>query len=254
MRFYLGTHEPGWLSRLDVPLFVSARRLRRQTRWRRALGRWALDSGGFTELSMHGRWTVAPAVYAREVDSWAETIGGLDWAAPQDWMCEPAIRAATGRDVAWHQAATIESVQALRELVRSVPVIPVVQGWAPPDYLRHVEAYARAGLDLTREAVVGIGTVCRRQSSSEGAAIVRSVAAMRIPVHGFGFKSSGLRAVGHLLASADSLAWSYSARRSPPLPGCSHRSCANCMKFALSWRQDLLGSLQARGGQQRLPW
>jgi hypothetical protein len=42
------------------------------------------------------------------------------------------------------------------------------------------------------------------------------------------------------LASADSMAWSYTARRQPPMPGCPHRSCANCPRFALAWRDRVL--------------
>jgi len=34
MRFYLGTHQPGWLSFAAVPLFVSAVRLRMERNYR----------------------------------------------------------------------------------------------------------------------------------------------------------------------------------------------------------------------------
>src|ERR1700728_2833528 len=57
MVFYLGAHQPHWLWRAGVPLFVSHRQLARKRQLRPALARWALDSGGFTELSMHGAWT-----------------------------------------------------------------------------------------------------------------------------------------------------------------------------------------------------
>ena len=60
VEFYLGTHQPGWLSWATVPLFVSDRRLRRYRRLPKARTRWALDSGGFTELSTHGSWDHGP--------------------------------------------------------------------------------------------------------------------------------------------------------------------------------------------------
>jgi hypothetical protein len=44
--FFLGTHRPGWLARLDVPLFVSHRTLRTWPRLPWAREPWALDSGG----------------------------------------------------------------------------------------------------------------------------------------------------------------------------------------------------------------
>jgi hypothetical protein len=34
--------------------------------------------------------------YAGLVARYAEEIGGMDWAAPQDWMCEPWIIEKTG--------------------------------------------------------------------------------------------------------------------------------------------------------------
>ena len=236
MRFYLGTHETSWLGRSGVPLFVSAPRLRRRKRAPRAVSAWALDSGGFSELSKHGRWSVGPNQYADEVMRWADEAGSLDWAAPQDWMCEPVIRAETGLTVEAHQERTIASVLRLRELVRGTHIVPVLQGWAIPDYVACVRRYEAAGIRLQDEPVVGLGTVCRRQGTKEGAAIVRTLASAGIRLHGFGFKLTGLRAVGHLLESSDSLAWSYAARKVPPMPGHTHKSCANCMPFAMAWR------------------
>jgi hypothetical protein len=248
MLFYLGTHEPSWLRRLDVPLFVSARRLRRLQRPPRAVGRWALDSGGFSELSLFGQWKTSPDAYAAEVDRWADEVGGLDWAAPQDWMCEPTVRARTGLTVEEHQRRTVASVVRLRQLVRRAKVIPVLQGWRVPDYIRCAAMYADAGIDLTAEPTVGLGTVCRRQSTVEGAEIVRSLARCGIRLHGFGFKRCGLSEVGHLLTSSDSLAWSDAARRRPVrLPGCSHGkdglgNCANCARWAMVWRSETVAA------------
>ncbi|WP_433474951.1 DUF7221 family queuine tRNA-ribosyltransferase-like protein [Spirillospora sp. CA-142024] len=51
--FYLGTHRPGWLTFMDVPLFISAATVHRIVRERRArnthgCGDWAFDSGAYT--------------------------------------------------------------------------------------------------------------------------------------------------------------------------------------------------------------
>jgi len=118
MRFYLGTHAAGWLAHLNVPLFVSHRRLKRLKRLPVSVTPWALDSGGYTELRLHGGWQLA----------------------------------------------------------------------------------------------------------SHGLAL-----------HGFGVKINGLGRYGWALASADSLAWSYGARFDPPLPGCTHKTCNNCRRFAVLW-------------------
>lgn len=254
VRFYLGTHEVSWLGRTDVPLFISHRRLVRQSTWPRANGRWALDSGGFTELAKHGRWTVSPRSYATATRRYRDEIGGLDWAAPQDWMCEPGMIATTGRTVADHQARTVASVAELRALAPDLPWVPVLQGWVLSDYLACIDLYADAGIDLTTERTVGIGSVCRRQSTTEIALICSALAALGIQLHGFGVKTLGLQNYGRHLGSADSLAWSYNARKRPALPGHRHRTCANCIVWALRWRERVLASMDTPRQRQLSLW
>jgi hypothetical protein len=55
-RFLLGTHQPTWLRHVDIPLFVSHTRLHRQRRLPRAHCQWALDSGAFSEIAIHGEY------------------------------------------------------------------------------------------------------------------------------------------------------------------------------------------------------
>jgi hypothetical protein len=69
------------------------------------------------------------------------------------------------------------------------------------------------------------------------------MAAHGFKLHGFGFKTLGLERVGHLLASADSAAWSSHARHRPPLPGHPHKNCANCIDYALRWRTRVLAAI-----------
>lgn len=237
MDFWLGIHQPNWLEDAGVPLFVSATRLRGRRGFPRALAPWALDSGGFTELHRHGRWTVTPDTYAREINHWASEIGGLAWAAPQDWMCEPFMLAKTRLTIRQHQERTVWNYLDLRAL--DAPVIPVLQGWTVDDYLRCVDIYQAHGVDLSRVPLVGLGSVCRRQNTTEAARIVRRLAGEGISLHGFGFKITGLETCGDALASADSMAWSM-AGRYDRLPGCTHKSCANCLRYALRWRTRLL--------------
>jgi len=240
VKFYMGTHMEGWLARTEVPLFISHRRLDRRRVLPRARGRWALDSGGFTELSMHGKWVTSADVYATAVRRYRDEIGGLDWAAPQDWMCEPVMLAKTSLTVAEHQARTVASVLELRALAPDLPFVPVVQGWVLDDYLACIDLYTAAGIDLTAEPTVGLGSVCRRQSTAAIYDICYALATRGIRLHGFGVKTLGLREYARHLHSADSMAWSYNARRNPPLPGHSHRSCANCLPWALQWRDRVI--------------
>lgn len=250
--FYLGTHEPSWLSRAHVPLFVSHRRLVRYRRLPVARCQWALDSGAFSELTMYGRWTLAPAEYVASIRRYRREITHLAWAAPQDWMTEPFMLARTGLSVREHQRRTVANLLELRRLAPELPIVPVLQGWTLGDYLDCVRMYAAVGLDLRDEQLVGLGSVCRRQSTEEIGAIVRHLHGLGLRLHGFGVKTAGLQRYGEFLSSADSMAWSLRGRY---VNGCHHRtqhqrsvaSEANCLQFAHEWRQQVLSSV---AGQQ----
>jgi len=249
--FYLGAHHPHWLAKTAVPLFVSHRRLTGRRTFPRALGPWALDSGGFTELSLHGRWTVPAKEYAAAVRRYADEVGNLAWCAPQDWMCEREMLQKTGLSIEEHQRRSVASVLELRAL--GCPAIPVLQGWQLGDYLDCADLYETAGINLRAEPVVGVGTVCRRQNTDGATRIMHALAAEGLRLHGFGFKRTGLRSCADVMVSADSLAWSYHARREPLRVECrggSHKNCANCIHFALEWRDELLAQLDARGPEQ----
>lgn len=84
VRFYLGIHQPSWLARLDVPLFLSDRRLRDRTHLPQARGRWALDSGGFQELDLHGRWQLTTRQYVANVRRYTPRRWA-GWSGPPRW-------------------------------------------------------------------------------------------------------------------------------------------------------------------------
>jgi hypothetical protein len=244
VKFYLGTHQPAWLARdLGVPLLVSHRRLAGRRTFPRANNQWALDSGGFTELSMHGRWRTDAHAYVAAVRRYSEEIGNLDWAAPQDWMTEDHVLAKTGESVRTHQRRTVTNYLALRELASDLPIIPVIQGQTVADYLRCADMYDKHGVDLAALPLVGVGSVCRRQHTADVEQIVRSLSARGLRLHGFGVKITGLRRFGEALSSADSASWSLQGRH---VPGCSpsHRSESNCLNFALAWYERLQDPLR----------
>lgn len=281
MNFLLGTHQPQWLADprfAEVPLFVSRRRLAGRRKLPRSTGSFVLDSGGFSELQLHGCWTLDARAYVAEVRRYRDEIGGMLWAAPQDWMCEPIVIAGgkgfkgTGLSVEEHQRRTVQNFLELRSLAPDLPFVPVLQGWSVFDYWRCEDLYNRAGVDLTKEPLVGVGSVCRRQGTAEATRIMMSLAGSverhggcppsspprrRLRLHGFGFKVLGLRACAASLASADSMAWSFAARHEPPMPGhdgpgegrvTGHINCANCAAYALRWRVDLLDGLTEHAG------
>jgi hypothetical protein len=257
--FFLGTHQPGWLARAGVRLFVSDVRLRVYKALPHAIADWAVDSGGFSELQHRGAWTVTPAEYVTRLRRYRDEIGRMLWCAPQDWMCEPIIInggtvngqrfVGTGLSVAEHQRRTVLNFAQLREIAPDLPIIPVLQGWDRDDYLRCADLYwSLTRVDVTAAPLVGLGSVCRRQGTAAAGQILAALRVRGVQrIHGFGFKILGLLAHAHLLASADSMAWSDTARklrRPSQVPGCTgtHKNCANCMPYALRWRRDVLAA------------
>ena len=247
MKFFLGTHLPHWLRLSEVPLFVSAIRLCRRPQKSKATCDWALDSGGFSELNKSGRWTVGPKQYADETRRWRDELGRMQWAAIQDWMCEEVVLKKTGLTVLEHQMLTIKSWLDLNDEAPEIPWVPVLQGWHHDEYVQHVWLYQKyAGLDLRTCGTVGVGSVCRRHNTAMAEGLIRELAEMGIKVHGFGFKTDGLTRRRPWLASADSLAWSFHARRvwrgaaRRCCDGTHKGGCANCRPWAMKWRASVL--------------
>lgn len=237
----------------------------------KARGPWALDSGGFTQLQNVGAWTITANEYAARVRRYHDQIGMMTWAAPQDWMCEPAIIhggqfgtqkfVGTHLSVFEHQKRTVANLCDLRHTAPDLPWTPVLQGYTLQDYVRCIAMYGEAGVDLSAEPIVGIGSVCRREATLEIRDIITAVREAGVHnIHGFGVKRGGIEGYGDLLTSADSMAWSYRARRQGiRLPGHRHANCAYCLPYALQWRAGIVdespGPLEpaAPAGVTKLP-
>jgi hypothetical protein len=244
--FRLATHKAHHLEQTAVPLLVANQNLAGRKTLPRALGPWALDSGGFMQLRKSGRWQFTAMTYLANIARYQAEIGNLEWAAPMDHMCELDIRNSTGKSTAEHQFLTMLSFIELTELWPKVgdgpcPVIPVLQGWSGAEYLWHEEMYRAAGIDLAAFPLVGLGSVCRRSNTMSILRVVIELSHLRL--HGFGVKRTGLPMYGSYLASADSAAWSLDARYEPPIEGHTHQHCNNCLEYALNWRAQTLASL-----------
>ena len=271
--FYLGTHMPNWLTFAPMPLFVSRRTL---SKYRRRLPErvhvngapapWGNDSGGFTELQMFGKWSISAEDYVAEVQRYHDEIGGLALASPRDWMCEDMIIkggwfkgvyfVGTKLSVREHQENTVNDFLTLKSLAPHLPWMPVLQGWTLTDYLECMDLYARAGVDLTREPIVGVGTVCRRQGTKEAEQILAVLSSFGLNLHGFGFKKTGLINAAPSLVSADSMAWSMAARREGRHPDCEreqvkHKNCANCFRYARDWYTDVARIVEKHHARSR---
>ncbi|WNI20143.1 DUF7221 family queuine tRNA-ribosyltransferase-like protein [Actinacidiphila sp. ITFR-21] len=239
--FWLGVHRPSWLARADVPMFVSNRQMARLKSLPRAVGSWALDSGGFTEITTYGEWRTSPEQYVKLIRRYHDEVGGLAWASQQDFMCEEKALRMTGLTIEQHQDLTVRNFLTLRGLAPELRIIPVVQGWLRPHYMRCVEKFMAAGVDLTQEPLVGVGSICRRPSTHVAGWILEDLHAAGLKLHAFGYKKSGLPASWPHVASADSMAWSKGGRYERTCG--THKSESNCLDHAMWWRGELLDRL-----------
>lgn len=234
---------PHWLRIVPVPLFVQRRRLTKYRTLPRAINEWALDSGAFSEVKERGGYQITAMEYAREVRRYRDEIGRMLWAAPQDWPCEAEVLKSTGKTILEHQRLTVENYLELMSIAPDLPWIPVLQGWRFADYMRHAEMYLSAGVSLKDLPLVGIGSVCRRQDTLMAEELIIHLHSAGLKLHGFGFKVEGLRRVAGFLESADSMSWSYAGRFIWPCPHSkSRKNCANCLPWAMEWREEVLRS------------
>jgi len=260
MRFYLGTHQPGWLDHVPdvrVPLFVSHNRMKARKYMPQARYPWAVDSGAFTELQKQGGWRISVKEFVHQVRRYGfECDRRPDFIAAMDWMCEDIVInggvtpagvrfVGTHLSVAEHQRRTVRNYVECHDLAPEINWVATVQGDTRDAYLRCGDMYEAAGVDLSKVDRVGLGSICRRQATDEIYGIIRDFSHLRL--HGFGVKTKGLAKYGHLLTSADSLAWSYRGKR---VLGCTptHKNEANCLPFALSWRERALVNVPGEPG------
>lgn len=212
MRFFIGLHQPSDAKHFDAA-FISINRLKSR-RSGFDVGDWIIDSGAFSTIFKYGGYPDPPEVYAEQIKRWKDN-GNLLAAVTQDYMCEPAMLAKTGLSVLEHQRLTIERYDALQRCATGCYIMPVLQGYEPEEYIAHVRQY---GDRLAHGAWVGVGSICKRNNSPCLILAVLVAIKMERPdlrLHGFGLKIIALAngTIRALLETADSMAWSFSARR-----------------------------------------
>lgn len=212
MKFYVGLHQPHDAQHFERCMVSVKRLAARKSDF--TVSEWMMDSGAFTELKDYGHYRQGVEEYAAQIKRW-KSCGTLLASVSQDYMCEPFILERTGLTVIAHQNLTIDRYDQLRALVEDVYILPVLQGYHPKEYLSHLEQY---GARLRKGDWVGVGSVCKRNADVEAieqvlVAIHRARPDLRL--HGFGVKTTALKSslVRQCLYSADSMAWSYSARK-----------------------------------------
>jgi transcriptional regulator of met regulon len=229
LRFFVGLHQPSDAKHFDAS-FVSVNRLRnRKSSF--VVGDWIMDSGAFTTISTHGGYPLPVSAYADEIRRIVgrQMHGNMLAAVAQDYMCEAWMLEKTGLTIADHQRLTIERYDELLAANTGVYIMPVLQGYSSKEYVTHIRAY---GDRLAQGAWVGVGSVCKR--NSDPCAIWKVLQSIKderpdLRLHGFGLKTTSLEShiIRALLWSADSMAWSFAARR--------QRRNANDYREALSF-------------------
>ncbi len=203
---------------LGAPILVSANSLFKRgkfTGYKAYAGHdTALDSGGFVAMKKYGgyRWSVEQYVaLAKDMRP--------TWWAQMDFCCEPEI--APDRATIWKRidltAAHLNECQSFARLTDTTLPMPVLQGWMPEDYC--VGPIYDAAFQWP--ALVGIGSVCRRQvKGPDGILSVVNALDRKVPrhvqFHLFGVKSTALESLlenfPHRIASVDSMAWNMASR------------------------------------------
>ena len=212
LTFFIGLHHPStaWPF-LNSMISVNAL-AKRKSDFR--VNNWIMDSGAFSQISRHGKFTLSSDAYTEQINRFS-SVGTLKAAVCQDWMCESFILEITGKTVQEHQELTVQSFMELSQW-SDVPIMPVLQGFAPTDYVDHVRMY---GDRLSYGQWVGVGSVCKRNGNPDAIEdVLLSIKRERpdLRIHGFGLKLQALEraTVRHLLHSCDSMAWSSAGRMS----------------------------------------
>ena len=213
MKFFVGLHQPGDAGKFSRA-FISVHRLQRRRKAFAGHCEWIMDSGAFSTIMKHGGYPGSVQEYAAHIRRFRNE-GKLLAAVSQDYMCEAHMIEKTGLSVAEHQRLTIERYDALLAEDTGVYIMPVLQGYKPAEYVAHIRAY---GARLAHGAWVGVGSVCKRNGDPSAIeAVLSAILAERpdLRLHGFGIKLTALNSdfVMRSLFSADSMAWSFSARK-----------------------------------------
>lgn len=138
MKFYTGMFHAHTADKVDRA-FISVNVLKKRKSGF-PVKEWIMDSGAFTTINKHGGYPEPVSEYAKEIKRWKGN-GNLIAAVSQDYMCEAWMLEKTGLTVNDHQRLTIERYDQLIAEDTGVCIMPVLQGYDPQDYLKHLEMY-----------------------------------------------------------------------------------------------------------------
>lgn len=177
----------------------------------------ALDSAGFVAaVKYHG--------YIWSMNQYLDLAASHDWAwyAGMDFCVEKEI-AGTQTDALFRIAETCRMYHELRQAARDRGMkdpMPIIQGWTVSQYLWCIDNFPL----IDWPDLIGVGSMCRRHIRGENGilAVIEALDKVLPPntkLHCFGIKGPVMEIIGKhpRLASIDSLAWDFAARRDHPV-------------------------------------
>jgi hypothetical protein len=274
MKFYVGVGQQSqimWVKDRFMLSFQVARRRKHVWGIPDRL-EWIMDSGSYSELKKHGKYTFTPEEYFNNILLWQP-----DYFVNMDWMCEPHQLEKTGKTAKEHQELSLEHQIKLHELLEDswfkehCELMGIIQGWTPEQYVDHIDQLKEHDMILP---YMGVGSVCRRAADKKIIDVIKTIR-RELPdtnLHGFGVKTSLLkRSITYdCLDSVDSQAWCYTGWKACKNPqGHSmlgskcfvhdwkkcHRDtddCANCGRFMHQWVEKNLSLIENNRGQPKL--
>lgn len=200
---------------------------------------WALDSAGFTAMlrwKHQGKQPGMLGIYPWSLEDYLDLVIQMmpgAWYAQPDCCVEPELapdHAAIEERIyntAVLLAANLEAVRRYQEVGIHwlSPPVPVLQGWTRADYLLSlnylIEAWSSYGTSFAAPVLVGMGSMCRRDpdDSEFGILAILDAVLPRLPrdmrLHLFGVKGNVMARLADIpqIASFDSMAWDFGARR-----------------------------------------
>jgi len=176
----------------------------------------ALDSAGFVAAVRYGE-------YQWDVEDYLDLVASFPWRwwAAMYYCCEPQVAADRPLRLL-RMAATVARYEACAGAARrrALPApMPVLQGWTATEYMQSFEWLALEPCP----PLLGVGSVCRRHVNGRDGVLeiveaLDRVLPAAIQLHLFGVKSAALSVLAHhpRIASTDSMAWDFAARRERP--------------------------------------
>lgn len=110
VKFYIGIPGPYWITKMTFPFMISRRSFRSRKKGCVSNQDYAIDSGGFSELSINGKWEITEKEYVGKIRYFISLIEKVpNFISQMDWMCEPHVISKTGLSVKRHQINTVEN-------------------------------------------------------------------------------------------------------------------------------------------------